>query len=198
VEKYREHVLDLCDNLSQSPAVHTIAKTVETLPDEGLVYVGAEVAGGGVSLLGRWWEIGMEGMVEDVVDGINLDGRYSHLSDDEDNDCGDKGTDVHNYQQGQLPTTQSSTEASQDERKAIPGMPCCPITGLPMVEPVVAADGHTYERPAIARWLQTSNRSPLTGEVLAHAELVPNYLLLSSFGNEVQGDDDGGEDVVDL
>ena len=34
-----------------------------------------------------------------------------------------------------------------------------------------------------ARWLPTSNHSPLTGEMLAHSELVPNYLLLSSLGN---------------
>ena len=44
----------------------------------------------------------------------------------------------------------------------------------------MAADGHTYERAAIARWLTTSDKSPLTGEILAHKELVPNYMLLSS------------------
>ena len=49
---------------------------------------------------------------------------------------------------------------------------------------VVAADGHTYERYAIARWFQTSNRSPLTGAIMSHANLVPNYLLLSSLGGD--------------
>lgn len=49
-----------------------------------------------------------------------------------------------------------------------------------MRDPVVAADGHTYERAAIARWLLSSNRSPLTGSALAHKNLVPNYMLLSS------------------
>jgi hypothetical protein len=62
----------------------------------------------------------------------------------------------------------------------LPNMPACPITGEPMIEPVVAADGHTYERAAIARWLSESDKSPLTGSVLAHKELVPNYMLLSS------------------
>lgn len=38
----------------------------------------------------------------------------------------------------------------------------------------------TYEKTAIARWLATSNKSPLTGGVLPHKELVPNYMLLSS------------------
>ena len=62
-------------------------------------------------------------------------------------------------------------------------MSCCPITGLTMVELVVAADGHTYKQHAMTRWLRTSNHSPLTGEMLAHSELVPNYLILSSLGN---------------
>ena len=44
----------------------------------------------------------------------------------------------------------------------------CPITRLLFVEPVVAADGHTYEKSAIQEWF-TSNeeaRSPMTGEPL--------------------------------
>ena len=49
-----------------------------------------------------------------------------------------------------------------------------------MRDPVVAADGHTYERAAIARWLGQSDKSPLTGSILSHKDLVPNYMLLSS------------------
>ena len=67
-----------------------------------------------------------------------------------------------------------------DDTVALPGMPCCTITGEPMIDPVVAADGHTYERNAIARWLQTSDKSPLTGSLLPHKNLVPNYVLVSS------------------
>ena len=62
----------------------------------------------------------------------------------------------------------------------LPNMPSCPITGEPIRDPVVAADGHTYERSAIARWLKTSDKSPLTGSVLSHKNLVQNYMLLSS------------------
>ena len=191
VEKCREHVLDFCDNVSQSPMVETISKTVEILPDEGLVYIGAEAVGGGVSLLGHWWEIGVEGVVEDVVDGMNLDGRYSHLSDEEsDNDNSEGvlesehgGLESHSTTSQLDSTSKTSSRIANDDKKALPGMPCCPITCLPMVDPVVAADGHTYERIAIARWFQTSNQSPLTGSVLAHLDLVPNYLLLSSLGD---------------
>jgi hypothetical protein len=45
---------------------------------------------------------------------------------------------------------------------------------------LLVVSGHTYERYAIARWLKTSDKSPLTGGVLPHKELVPNYGLLSS------------------
>jgi len=68
-------------------------------------------------------------------------------------------------------------------QEALPGMPSCLITGQPMREPVVAGDGHTYERNAITRWLQQSDISPLTGAKLPHKELVPNYLLISALSN---------------
>jgi hypothetical protein len=50
----------------------------------------------------------------------------------------------------------------------------------------VAADGHTYERGAIARWLTTSDKSPLTGSILPHKNLVPNYMLLSSLQEAIK------------
>lgn len=51
----------------------------------------------------------------------------------------------------------------------------CPITHDVMTDPVVSADGYTYERSAIARWFETSRKSPVTGQLLPHAELVPNH-----------------------
>ena len=43
----------------------------------------------------------------------------------------------------------------------------CPITQELMFDPVSTADGHTYERAAIKRWLSKGKRtSPLTGAVL--------------------------------
>ena len=54
----------------------------------------------------------------------------------------------------------------------------CPITQELMQDPVICADGHTYEREAIERWLQSGNkRSPLTNEVLKNRELVPNHAM---------------------
>ena len=43
--------------------------------------------------------------------------------------------------------------------------------------PVIAADGHTYDRSAIERWLLHHDNSPKTGERLEHRMLVPNHNL---------------------
>lgn len=54
----------------------------------------------------------------------------------------------------------------------------CPITLLPLIDPVLAADGHTYERAAIELWLQAGQRvSPMTGELLSNLSLIPNYIV---------------------
>ena len=53
----------------------------------------------------------------------------------------------------------------------------CPISRLPMKDPVMCADGHTYERNAITEWLKRSKTSPTTGEELVHLFLSPNHSL---------------------
>ena len=61
----------------------------------------------------------------------------------------------------------------------------CSITQDYMQDPVVTADGQTYERAAIEQWMQQQQRrqlppsSPLTGEPLEHTNLVPNVALRS-------------------
>jgi hypothetical protein len=54
---------------------------------------------------------------------------------------------------------------------------CCPITHEVFVDPVVAADGITYERRAIVDWLSTHNTSPMTNTVLPNLQLHPNSLV---------------------
>jgi hypothetical protein len=53
----------------------------------------------------------------------------------------------------------------------------CAITREVMEEPVVAADGHSYERSAIEQWLRRSARSPMTNAPLGSAGLIPNIAL---------------------
>ena len=44
-------------------------------------------------------------------------------------------------------------------------------------DPVVAADGHTYEKKHITEWLQKSDTSPMTNERMEHKHLIPNLAL---------------------
>ena len=53
----------------------------------------------------------------------------------------------------------------------------CPITYCIMNDPVMTADGHTYEREAILRWLGGNNTSPRTGLPLESRTLRPNIAL---------------------
>ena len=46
-----------------------------------------------------------------------------------------------------------------------------------MADPVVAADGYTYERGAVEGWLAAHTESPITREPLIDARLVPNHAL---------------------
>ena len=59
-------------------------------------------------------------------------------------------------------------------------------TQVVMVDPVIAADGHTYERTAIQHWLQSSSLSPVTGDKLPHTRLVPNVLVKSALAQHAQ------------
>ena len=52
----------------------------------------------------------------------------------------------------------------------------CPIMYELFREPVVASDGHTYEREAIEKWLKTRNTSPRNGEPISGL-LVANLNL---------------------
>ena len=72
----------------------------------------------------------------------------------------------------------------------------CPIALRVPDEPVVAADGFTYERGELVRWLAASHArtSPRTNEPLAHANFLPNRALVevASTLRRVLGDSTGG------
>jgi hypothetical protein len=58
----------------------------------------------------------------------------------------------------------------------------CPITNDVMREPVIDADGHTYEWSAILRWLQTNPQSPITRRPMTVDELKSNRALVEAIG----------------
>ena len=45
------------------------------------------------------------------------------------------------------------------------------------MDPVIACDGHSYERSAIEKWLSKSRKSPMTGLNLESTVLIPNLGL---------------------
>ena len=46
-----------------------------------------------------------------------------------------------------------------------------------MMEPTIAEDGHTYEKAAIAEWLNAKGVSPITGEKISKDNLILNRLV---------------------
>ncbi|KAJ7516239.1 hypothetical protein O6H91_22G048800 [Diphasiastrum complanatum] len=77
-------------------------------------------------------------------------------------------------------------EDSDSHRQVPPEFVDC-ITREIMLDPVITADGHSYERSAIEFWLKTHDTSPITGEVLppppggdgtgVDKTLRPNHIL---------------------
>ena len=56
----------------------------------------------------------------------------------------------------------------------------CPISHEIMKEPVIAADGYSYERECIENWFTHGNStSPITGSVLSNLTITPNLTLRS-------------------
>jgi len=66
------------------------------------------------------------------------------------------------------------------DNESIPNECFCPITQEIMEDPVIAQDGHTYERSAIKHWFGMGKRtSPKTNKILLSTELTPNYTMRS-------------------
>jgi hypothetical protein len=57
----------------------------------------------------------------------------------------------------------------------------CPITLELFRDPVLAQDGHTYERQAIVEWIEKNGRSPITDQQLSLEHLYPNYAIKKAF-----------------
>ena len=60
----------------------------------------------------------------------------------------------------------------------------CTLSGEVMRDPVIAADGHTYERNRIECWLQRHGQvSPMSGTRLPNRALIPNRALRQLIGS---------------
>lgn len=85
------------------------------------------------------------------------------------------------YHSGQ-PQQPTATTVSMPggQNIAVPTMFICPITQEILQNPVVAADGFTYEESAIKAWIERSATSPMTNLSLPHTSLTPNHNLRSA------------------
>ena len=71
-------------------------------------------------------------------------------------------------------------DGKREKKKLVPAAFFCPITQDVMKHPVIAADGHTYEKEAIKKWLNEHKTSPRTNLVLRHTHVIPNHSLKSA------------------
>ncbi|XP_073312563.1 U-box domain-containing protein 33-like [Primulina huaijiensis] len=75
----------------------------------------------------------------------------------------------------------SSFRVGSEEYCQIPSYFVCPIFQEIMQDPVVAADGFTYEAEALKGWLESGHdTSPMTNLTLPHNNVVPNHALRSA------------------
>lgn len=85
--------------------------------------------------------------------------------------------------EGEARNTMSSSSSSSRENAAsafddnAPDSLCCPIAKTIMEDPVLAMDGHTYDRRSIEQWFQTKVTSPLTGLTLPSKTLFANIAM---------------------
>jgi len=97
-----------------------------------------------------------------------------------------------------------SSNASTTGGNIIPSKFVCPITKNLMSDPVMAFDGYTYERTAIAQYLHKHRKSPKTGKEAHTLCLFPNLQLQQEIDafrivNDIlvePGDHDGDEEIT--
>ena len=104
--------------------------------------------------------------------------------------CDDDGSQDGSWDDCDAPCEQTAVDAEWEavdmavEAEWCPDEYICPITLELLEDPVIAADGLTYEREALQGWIdkhaaQAVCLSPATGAPLAHRELTPNHDILA-------------------
>jgi hypothetical protein len=146
VETAQDELVLMAERLSYSPLVNQLTETVERVAVDGLLSVGNEIVHSGWGLMNRWFEGGVNTAISDVANVTNWDGRYNpdngerlDLPEATSSESLSSDDDLNN----KLETNDMQGEEPNagDTAQALQGMPSCPITGEPMIDPVVAADG---------------------------------------------------------
>jgi hypothetical protein len=151
LEAAQDELASLTERLKHSPMVQNLQESVERVAVEGLLGVGTQVFQGSLALFGRWAEGGLDTAVQDVAYATNWDGRNNPNSDldlnspsaadDDDSPFFGSPRGSEKKEKISLHPTIDNDPKPVEEAVALPNMPACPITGFPMLDPVVAADG---------------------------------------------------------
>ena len=89
-----------------------------------------------------------------------------------------------------LLNSDANSKEKEQESVKIPPEFLCPISKEIMKDPVIASDGHTYERANIEAYLKQHNKSPITGVGMDHSFVFPNHSvkkLIEKFLSEKKG-----------
>ena len=62
-------------------------------------------------------------------------------------------------------------------KSVVPPQYICPISCEIMTDPVICADGFTYDRASIVAWLRTHSTSPMTNVTLPNKSLISNMVM---------------------
>ncbi|KAL1608137.1 hypothetical protein SLS60_003076 [Paraconiothyrium brasiliense] len=89
----------------------------------------------------------------------------------------------------EVPSSLRDSHAVTGLEFVIPTDYLCPISTELMEDPVYTADGFTYERRSIERWLQSHRTSPCTNLVLQETDLKPNFRAKLAIAEWVAGND---------
>jgi hypothetical protein len=81
--------------------------------------------------------------------------------------------------EAELADHRAELERLKIRREEVPERLVCPITFELMKDPVIASDGHTYERCAIEQWFERAQTSPVTNEPVPDVCLLPNHMAKS-------------------
>eukprot|EP01083_Nonionella_stella_P310630 1104467_1 len=81
--------------------------------------------------------------------------------------------------------SKGNKEENVDKNKQIPKEYLCPITKQIMQDPVIAFDGHNYDRNAIESYLKIHQTSPITGATADYLIVFPNHKLKTDISQYV-------------
>ena len=126
----------------------------------------------------------MTGLVKSLVQATGRDSKQAKAALRSSNGNLDKAAKM--LLKRRMPKTEKPARKWSKPRLRLHDEFMCSICLDVMMNPVVAADGHTYCKGCIRAWLKKKNTSPKTNQPLRHKVLTPNYALRSIIGSSVQ------------